>query len=137
MLKTSTVLSSPIIISSFYTFLFFELMLFYPIKGLNGFPKCFVIGDFFSLKDSQNIPTFFVLVVIHNNYVVLNTSICFLHFYPLKLFRSLVLVSISLDRALFIKGIWLPLAYFCLRGACRSNIPLHVLRKSLNPSSFF
>ena len=94
------------------------------------------MADFFFITIPKIFILSFFLVVIHNNWVVLNTF--FFSSLPAfkKLSQSLVLVVISLDRALFLKCIRLPLAYLCLRGECRSKILLHILRKSLNPSSF-
>ena len=61
-------------------------------------------------EDSQNILAWISLVVIHNNCAVLNTSFCFLHFYSLKSY-GLVLITISLDKALLLKSLSRTFAY--------------------------
>ena len=76
--------------------------------------------------------------MIRNNCVVFNIYfVLFFSFLPFKnLLQSWVLVIIFLDRALFIKDIWLFLAYFCLCGAWIFNILLHASRKLFNPFTF-
>ena len=69
--------------------------------------------------------------ILHNSFndwitdmfVTLFSSLLFLR-------KSFVLTIIALDKFLFIKGEWLPLTYFFLRGAYWSRILLQDIKKS-------
>ena len=116
-------LPSTIVIVSFKIILFDN-------NGLNSFQKILLSLTLFSFKLLK-----YSILLFHKSvarkflwlmYLPLFSSVLFLR----KILLSFVVRIIALDKFLFMKGEWLPLAYFFLRGPYWSRILLQDIKPS-------
>ena len=107
----------------------FEIILF-DNNGLTTLQNFLLSQTFFSFKLLKYSLLLFHKSVTHKFlclvYLFLFSSVLFLR----KMFFRFVLSIIALYKFLFIKGKWLPLKYFFLRGAYWSKILLQHIKKS-------
>ena len=109
----------------------FEIILF-DNNGLTTLQNVLLSQTFFSFKLLKYSLTFSQKCYTQISLFSVSVFI-FLSLFLRKMFLSFVLSIIALGKFLFIKGEWLPLTYFFLRGAYRSRILLQDIKSHQHP----